>query len=263
MVPASCSGAHALLLGRDDVEREDRQHRAVHRHRDAHLVQRDAVEQLAHVVDGVDRDARHADVAADPHVVAVVAAVGRQIERDRKALLATGEIAAVEGVGLLGGREAGVLADGPRLGRVHRRVRPAQVRRKARPGVQEVQIRECRRRCRARRRRCLRGCARPARTGPCRRSRARLAPSVLAAAGRRGAPVQRQPAEVRNPSGVCSFGYPQLGQRLLLDGDGVAAAVQERVDLGVRAPPSPGPPASREWRPLAAAPRRRQPPNRA
>ncbi len=35
-------GRHALLLGRDDVEGEDRQHRAVHRHRHGHLVEGDA-----------------------------------------------------------------------------------------------------------------------------------------------------------------------------------------------------------------------------
>ncbi len=132
MVPASCSRRHALLLGRDDVERQHRQHRAVHGHRHAHLVERDAVEQLAHVVDRVDGDARHADVAGHPRVVAVVAAVGGQVERDRQALLPGREVAPVEGVGLLGGGEPGVLADRPRLVDVHRRVRPAQVRRAGR-----------------------------------------------------------------------------------------------------------------------------------
>jgi hypothetical protein len=36
----------ALFLGGDDVERHDRQHGAVHGHRHAHLVERDAVEQV-------------------------------------------------------------------------------------------------------------------------------------------------------------------------------------------------------------------------
>ena len=71
-------------------------------------------------------------------MVAVVAAVGRQVERDRQALLPGGQVAAVERVGLLGGGEPGVLADRPRLVDVHRRVRPAQVRRDARVGVEEV-----------------------------------------------------------------------------------------------------------------------------
>ncbi len=58
IVPASFSGAHALLLGGDDVEREHGQDGAVHRHRHAHLVERDAVEEEAHVEDRVDRHAR-------------------------------------------------------------------------------------------------------------------------------------------------------------------------------------------------------------
>ena len=133
---------HPLLLGRHDVEREHRQHGAVHRHRHRHLVERDAVEERAGVVDRVDRHARHADVAAHPRVVGVVAAVGGQVEGDAQALLAGREVAAVERVGLLGGREAGVLPDRPRLGGVHRRVGPAQERREARPGVEAVEALE-------------------------------------------------------------------------------------------------------------------------
>ena len=106
MVPVSWSGRHPLLLGRDDVERQHRQDGAVHRHRDAHLVQRDAVEELPHVQDRVDRDARHADVAGHPRVVGVVAAVGGQVEGDRQALLPGGEVAPVERVGLRRGGEA-------------------------------------------------------------------------------------------------------------------------------------------------------------
>ena len=105
---------HALLLAGDDEEGHDRKHRAVHGHADRHLAERDAVEQQLHVLDAVDRDARHADVAGDARIVAVVAAVGGEIEGDAQALLPRGEVAAVEGVGFLGGREAGILADGPR-----------------------------------------------------------------------------------------------------------------------------------------------------
>ena len=103
---------------------------------DAHLVERDAVEEGARVVDRVDRHTGHADVAAHARVVGVVAAVGRQVEGDAQALLPGGEVAAVERVGLLGGGEAGVLPDRPRLGGVHRRVGAAQERRDARLGVQ-------------------------------------------------------------------------------------------------------------------------------
>ena len=79
---------HALLFGRDDKERQHRQHGAVHGHRHRHLVERNAGEQRAHVVDRVDRDARHADVAAHARMVAVIATVGGKIERNRQAFLA-------------------------------------------------------------------------------------------------------------------------------------------------------------------------------
>ncbi len=130
---------HALLFGRDDVEREHRQHRAVHRHRHRHLVERDAGEQRAHVVDRVDRHARHADIAGDAGMVGVIAAVSGEIERDRKALLPGREVAAVERVGILRRREAGILPDGPRLRDVHRRVGAAQIGHNPRIGIEEVE----------------------------------------------------------------------------------------------------------------------------
>ena len=130
---------HALFFGRDDVERQHRQHRAVHGHRHAHLVERDAGEQRAHVVDRIDGDARHADVAGHARMIAVVAAVGGEIEGDGEALLPGGEIAPVEGVGILRGGEAGILPDGPGLRRVHRGVGAAQERRLAGIGVEEIE----------------------------------------------------------------------------------------------------------------------------
>ncbi len=130
---------HTLLLRRDDVERQHRQHRAVHRHRDRHPVQRDAVEELPHVVERVDRHARHPDIARHPRMVAVVAPVGGQIEGDGQALLTGGQVAPVEGVGLLGGGEPRVLADRPGLVDVHRRIRAPQIRRDSRIGLQEVE----------------------------------------------------------------------------------------------------------------------------
>jgi hypothetical protein len=105
--------AHPLLLGGHDVAGEHRQHGPVHGHGDAHLVERDAVEQDLHVLDGIDRDARLADVADDPRMVGIVAPVGRQVEGDGKALLAALQALLVEGVGVLGGGKAGVLAQRP------------------------------------------------------------------------------------------------------------------------------------------------------
>src|SRR6185437_2185487 len=72
-------------------------------------------------------------------MIAVVTAMGGEIEGNRQALLPGGEIAPVEGVGILRGGESGILPDGPGLRRVHRRIRPAQKRRLAGIGVEKVE----------------------------------------------------------------------------------------------------------------------------
>ena len=136
MVPARSFCGDALFFRRDDVERHDRQHGAVHGHRHGHLVERNAVEELAHVEDGIDRDAGHADIAGDARMVAVVAAMGGEVEGDGQALLAGREVAAVEGVGFLRRREAGILPDRPGLLDIHGRVGAADEGRDARPCVE-------------------------------------------------------------------------------------------------------------------------------
>ena len=133
---AQVLGGDALLFGGHDIERHDRQNRAVHGHRDGHLPQRDLVEEDLHVFDRIDGHAGLADIARDALVVRIVAAMRRQVEGHRETLLARREIAAIEGVGLFGGGEAGVLADGPRLHGIHRGVGPAQKWRHARGIVQ-------------------------------------------------------------------------------------------------------------------------------
>jgi hypothetical protein len=92
---------HALLLGDREVEREQPHRGRVDRHRRVHLVERDAVEQRAHVAEVGDRHADLADLAARQLVVGVVAGLGRQVEGDRQAGLALGQVAPVE---LVGGR---------------------------------------------------------------------------------------------------------------------------------------------------------------
>ena len=134
---------HALFLASHDEQRKDRQHRPVHGHRDRHLLQRDPVEEGPHVVDAVDRHAGLADVTGNPGMIRVVAAVSREVEGDREALLAGRQIAAIESVRFLGGGVARVLADRPGLVHVHRRVRPTQIRSKAGLGVEEVEAFEC------------------------------------------------------------------------------------------------------------------------
>src|ERR1019366_8347427 len=78
------------------------------------------------------------DVAGDARMIRIVAAVGGEIERDREALLPGGEVAAVERVGILRRGEAGILPDGPGLVDIHGGVGAAQIRRDARPGLEEI-----------------------------------------------------------------------------------------------------------------------------
>ena len=130
---------HALFLGGDDVERQHGQDRAIHGHGHAHLVERDAREQGAHVENGIDGDASHAHVAGDARVVAVVAAMGGEIEGHGEALLARREIAAIEGVGILGRREARVLPHRPRLIDIHGRIGTTHIGRGAGERINEVQ----------------------------------------------------------------------------------------------------------------------------
>ena len=129
---------HALFLARHDVERHDRQHRAVHGHRHGHLVQRDAVEERPHVIDRVDRHARHADIARHAGMVRIIAAMGGEIEGDGQSHLPGRQVPPVEGIGIFRGGEARVLADGPGLRGVHGGVGAAQEGCGTWPGVEEV-----------------------------------------------------------------------------------------------------------------------------
>ena len=132
---------HALLFRRHDVEGHDGQHGTVHGHAHAHLVQRDAVEEDLHVLHAADGHTGLAHIALHPGVVAVVAPVGGQVEGDAEAHLPGGQVAAVEGVALLCGAEARVLADGPRPHGVHAGVGPAQVGRCPGPEAQVLEVR--------------------------------------------------------------------------------------------------------------------------
>ena len=120
--PAEPVGADPVLLGGDDVEGQQDRGRRVDRHRDRHPVERDAGEQGLHVVDRVDRDALHADLAERAVVVGVEPHQGRHVERCREAVLARLEQVAEALVGLLDGAEAGELAHRPEPPAVHRRV---------------------------------------------------------------------------------------------------------------------------------------------
>ena len=67
-------------------------------HRGVHAVERDLLEEGPHVVDMADRHTDIADLPAGEWMVRVVSGLGRQIEGDGEAALATGEIAAIQHV---------------------------------------------------------------------------------------------------------------------------------------------------------------------
>ena len=128
-----------LFLGGSNIQRHHRQHRAVHGHGNRHLIQRNAIKQRAHVIDAVNRHTGHPDIARHPGVVAVITAMGGQVEGYRQALLPGGKVAAVKGVGFLGGGKTGILAHGPGALHIHGGVGAAQKGRYPRHGVQMIQ----------------------------------------------------------------------------------------------------------------------------
>ena len=117
-----------LLFAGDDKVRQNRDHRAVHRHGDRDFIKRDAVEQDLHILDAINRYTRFADVTLHPGVITVVAAVRCQIKGHRHALLARSQSLAVERVAFLSCRKTRVLTDSPRAACVHRRLDPPRKR---------------------------------------------------------------------------------------------------------------------------------------
>ena len=124
--PRKGRARHALLFAGHDEIGEDRDHRAIHRHRHADLVQRNPVEQDLHILNAINRHARLANIAHHARVVRVIAPVRCQIEGHRNALLPRRQRLAVKRVGFLRRREAGILPDRPRTARIHRRLHAAR-----------------------------------------------------------------------------------------------------------------------------------------
>ena len=105
----------ALLVGDRDVERHQPRRGGVDGHRGVHRIERNAVEQRAHVAEMADRHANLADLALRQHVVGIVAGLRRQIEGDREPGLPLGEVLAIKRIGIRGRRMAGISAEDPRL----------------------------------------------------------------------------------------------------------------------------------------------------
>jgi len=69
-------------------------------------------------------------------MIAVITAMGGEIEGNRKAFLAGGKIAPVEGIRIFRARETGILPDRPRLCDIHGGVGATQIRRDAGKAVE-------------------------------------------------------------------------------------------------------------------------------
>ena len=137
--PVELGLGNPLLFTRNDKKGEDRNDRAVHRHRYRHLIERNAVEQDFHILNAVNRNASLADIANNARMVTVIATMRGKVEGDRKALLSSGQVAAIKGVGFLGGREARILADRPWAACIHGCAHTTRERRKAgKPGIASI-----------------------------------------------------------------------------------------------------------------------------
>jgi len=75
--------AHALLLGDEQVHGQEQHRWGVDRHAGGHPVERDLVEEAAHVVEGGDGDAHPAHLPHGQRVVGVEAELGGEVEGDR------------------------------------------------------------------------------------------------------------------------------------------------------------------------------------
>ena len=115
VVPCSFFRAHALLIGQRDIEREQPGGGGVDRHRRVHRVERDAVEQHAHVAEMRDRHADLADLALGERMVAVVAGLRRQIEGDGQTGLPLAQVFPIKRVRRRRGRMSRVGAENPRF----------------------------------------------------------------------------------------------------------------------------------------------------
>ena len=126
----------ALLLGDDQVHREDHRRRRVDRHRRGDRRQVDAVEQRLHVLERGDADAALADLAERQRIVGIAPHQRRQVEGDAETGAARRQQLLVARVGLLRRPVAGELPHRPQAAAVAVAVNAARVRKGA--GVGEI-----------------------------------------------------------------------------------------------------------------------------
>ena len=113
--PLKRGARRALLVRRGDIERHQPGRGGVDRHRRVHRGDRNLIEERSHIAEMGDGHADLADLALRQRMVAVEPGLGRQVEGDRKAGLALGEVLTVKPVRLARRRMARVGAENPRL----------------------------------------------------------------------------------------------------------------------------------------------------
>ena len=87
-----------MLLACYDEIGQDGDNGPIHGHRHRYLIERDAIKEDFHILNAVDGHACFADIPLDTGVVAVIAAMGGEVEGDRDALLPRCKVLAIEGV---------------------------------------------------------------------------------------------------------------------------------------------------------------------
>ena len=113
---------HASLLRDGHVEAQKGRGRRVDRHRGRYGVEREPVQEDAHVLERIDGDADPSDFTKGSRIVRVPPHLGWQIERDAEAGLSLTQKVAVAGVRLLRRPEAGVLPHRPEAATMHVRL---------------------------------------------------------------------------------------------------------------------------------------------
>ncbi len=126
-VPVSAVGWHPLPPGHGDVEGEEDRRRGIDGHRRRHPIERNALEEILHVLQRRDGDPDLADLAVGGRRVGIVAHLRGQVEGHREPRLPLVEEESIALVGLGRRAESRVLPHGPEPRAIHARVDAARV----------------------------------------------------------------------------------------------------------------------------------------
>ena len=118
---------HALFFRGNYVKGHDRDHCSIHGHGDAHLIQRDFVEENLHIQNAVHGHTGFAHITDYAGMIGIISTMRGQVKGNGKPFLPHRQVAAIKGVGFFRGGKARVLTDGPGTLHVHAGVRPSEI----------------------------------------------------------------------------------------------------------------------------------------